>query len=313
MIDRDRVQALLQQVADSTHRTFPTQCSRLFTYLDEQLTATNPTFIRYQREREDKWKDWGAGLRVGHGSFAFPDPDDCPSLAWDLYRSLSEMDDNYQSFLLAMYHQRHLSENLDAFRADWSQFLQEAIHGVLEHERSVGDCDDREKDQKFGILDAPSLLEGDLALAPGRLGRAVIYMDLDRFKAANTELTERVVDDLILPPIHRALRDCATGNGWVYAEGGDEFTVLLPNVSRAMAIGFSHALRHVIKSLRFDGAAAAFMFSASVGVAHDNSESHNGDLPGRANAAKKVAKEQGRDCVVEWSAQGSEIVTSITF
>lgn len=55
----------------------------------------------------------------------------------------------------------------------------------------------REKHQKFEILDSPALLAADLSKPCGILGRAVLYIDLDDFKAINTQLTETVVDRLI--------------------------------------------------------------------------------------------------------------------
>jgi diguanylate cyclase (GGDEF)-like protein len=165
----------------------------------------------------------------------------------------------------------------------------------------------REKQQKFGILSAPTLLTSDLMRPSGVFGMALVYMDLDNFKRINTDLTESVVDEVVLPPLHRLLEAHAEHIGIAYAEGGDEFVVLLPNFSRHMAIAFAEGLRRNIVDLRFKGAAAAVHLSVSLGIAHVAPGEDATSLKKRANEAKKFAKEQGKNVVAAWSAGGPEL------
>jgi len=155
----------------------------------------------------------------------------------------------------------------------------------------------RIKDQKFRILDSPALLDADLEQPAGLLGRAVIYLDLDDFKALNTRLTEVVVDRMVLPELHRCLADCVQGIGNAYAEGGDEFTVLLPNASEEMATDVAKAIKNQIRSLRFEMEARDVRLRASFGVAHATVGEPERDLRKLANEAKRISKASGKDCI----------------
>jgi diguanylate cyclase (GGDEF)-like protein len=161
----------------------------------------------------------------------------------------------------------------------------------------------RPKDQKFEILESPALLAADLKQPCGTFGRAVIYLDLDEFKAINTVLTEVVVDRQVLPPIHRLLADCADGYGHAYAEGGDEFTISLQNTTEEIAFCFAEAVRERIAALQFDEAARLVRVTASVGVAHCSADSDGRPLHERANIAKRSAKLAGRNRVVLWKPE----------
>ena len=155
----------------------------------------------------------------------------------------------------------------------------------------------RVKDQKFRILDSPALLDEDLQRPAGRLGRAVIYLDLDDFKALNTRLSEVVVDRMVLPILHRCLAECVAGIGSAYAEGGDEFTVLLPNATEEMAAEVAEAIKNQIHALRFEMEARDVRLRASFGVAHATVGEPEIDLRRLANEAKRSSKAGGKDCI----------------
>ena len=169
----------------------------------------------------------------------------------------------------------------------------------------------REKQQKFGILDSPKLLAIDLANPCGVLGQAVLYLDLDDFKIINTQLTEVIVDRLILPPVHELLAKCVEGIGYAYAEGGDEFTILLPNASERMALEFAEAIRKQIVALRFAGLNDDIGLTVSIGVAYGSPEQDGQVLRERASFAKKRAKEDGKNRICPWvAALGTQIAAS---
>ncbi len=65
----------------------------------------------------------------------------------------------------------------------------------------------------------------------GRL-LALMYMDIDGFKRVNDSLGH-AVGDLLLQSISRRLVACVRGSDTVSRQGGDEFVVLLPELSRA--------------------------------------------------------------------------------
>jgi hypothetical protein len=59
---------------------------------------------------------------------------------------------------------------------------------LLEERGKIAPTAPRAKQDKFGILDAPQLFSTDIEEPIGPLGCAVIYLDLDNFKALNTSL-----------------------------------------------------------------------------------------------------------------------------
>jgi diguanylate cyclase (GGDEF)-like protein len=159
----------------------------------------------------------------------------------------------------------------------------------------------RALDQKFGILDGPQLLRPDLAAAHGRLGTALVYLDIDHFKQLNTRFTETLVDKTVLPQFQRLIVEAAKGHGHAYAECGDEVTVLLDNFCESMATAFALALPALIRTARFEVNGQPVTLTISAGVAAGGNPQ---DLPERANLAKQHAKENGRDCVSVWNAAG---------
>lgn len=159
----------------------------------------------------------------------------------------------------------------------------------------------REKQQKFGILDSPALLESDLTRAAGILGRALLYIDLDDFKSLNTRYSEVVVDRDILRVVHEALRQFTENIGFSYGEGGDEFVILLPNSTIEMGKAFGAEIGRRIQSLSFWGETNNVHISASIGIAHEPAGTDTKDLKEHANHAMRQAKREGKDRIHVWS------------
>jgi diguanylate cyclase (GGDEF)-like protein len=152
---------------------------------------------------------------------------------------------------------------------------------------------------QFRILDPSNQLDVDLEAPCGVLGRAVVFCDLDNFKALNTRFTETGVDRSILPRVHRLLADCAEGHARAYCVGGDEFAFLLSNASMGMVQAFAEEVRIEISKLQLE-MAKDVQLSASVGVAH-SAASKNSPLREHANIATRRAKDGGKNCVVMWT------------
>ncbi len=165
----------------------------------------------------------------------------------------------------------------------------------------------REKQQKFGILDSPTLLAGDLQQPSGVLGTSLIYLDIDDFKAVNTQLTEAVADELILPSVHQLLAKCVDPFGYAYGEGGDEFVIFLPNFSEAMATALAEDIRARIASAKFTSRATSLRLTASFGVAHANVGGDVSKLKHNANLATRFAKQHGKHVTAVWRATGCQL------
>jgi diguanylate cyclase (GGDEF)-like protein len=157
----------------------------------------------------------------------------------------------------------------------------------------------RAKHEKFAILDSPRLVAEDLQNAGGLFGTAVLYVDIDHFKALNTKHTERVIDRTVLPEFQKLVASCVERRGYAYAEGGDEVVILLPNTSIPIAAAFAEELRHQVEQHRFTIDEDTVRITLSLGVASSVTELPQ--LPDWANQAKKQAKDRGRNRTVATS------------
>lgn len=64
---------------------------------------------------------------------------------------------------------------------------------------------------------------------------AVLYLDLDRFKLVNDTLGHSI-GDLLLRDVAKRLSDCVPKSATVSRQGGDEFTIYLPNIKNEKAV-----------------------------------------------------------------------------
>lgn len=74
---------------------------------------------------------------------------------------------------------------------------------------------------------------------------SVLFLDLDRFKNINDSLGPRV-GDAVLIEVSKRLREAVRGQDTVSRQGGDEFTVLLPQVN---ADGAAHVAQKLLDQL----------------------------------------------------------------
>lgn len=151
----------------------------------------------------------------------------------------------------------------------------------------------RTKHEKFAVLDSPRYLLDDLRDSNGMFGAAVLYADIDHFKALNTAHTERVIDRTVLPQFQRLIAAAVERRGYAYAEGGDEVVMALPNTSISIAAAFAEELRQEIERHRFTIDNGNVGITLSIGVAC--STSALSQLPDWANEAKQQAKRLGRN------------------
>ena len=143
------------------------------------------------------------------------------------------------------------------------------------------------------------LLDDRLRLAVARLRRsgaqlAVLYIDLDRFKAVNDSLGH-AAGDALLKDVAGRLRGGVRASDTVARLGGDEFVVLLEDIKER-----AHALRVADKiledcrrPLRLEG--RDVVATASIGIAFAEVDLDAAGLLKRADAALYDAKAAGRD------------------
>ena len=155
----------------------------------------------------------------------------------------------------------------------------------------------RQKEQKFGILDAPRMVDMDLARGFGPLGAALIYLDIDNFKEQNAQFAETVVDKTLLPDFQRLIALALGTLGYAYREGGDEIILYLPNASVEMGVATALAMRQAIEEHVFAVQEEEVKLTASFGVAGARDAAEADQLRLSANQAKAHAKKCGRNRV----------------
>lgn len=140
----------------------------------------------------------------------------------------------------------------------------------------------------------------DDAIAAGE-SLAVVFLDLDRFKAVNDELGHAAGDELLIAAATR-LRAAVGPDDVVGRLGGDEFLVVLRNVSgRGAAFDMAERLA-LVMAREVVLEAGVVDLRASVGVAVVDDEVHTADeLVARADAAMYESKRRGVGRAVPFS------------
>jgi diguanylate cyclase (GGDEF)-like protein/PAS domain S-box-containing protein len=123
----------------------------------------------------------------------------------------------------------------------------------------------------------------------------LLYVDLDRFKLVNDTLGHAMGDDLLVDAARR-LNSSVRASDTVGRLGGDEFTVIVPGIDKA--IEAEVVARKILKTFErpFDLGGDEVLVTASVGIAvfpHDADAAET--LLRNADSAMYRAKEGGRD------------------
>jgi diguanylate cyclase (GGDEF)-like protein len=124
---------------------------------------------------------------------------------------------------------------------------------------------------------------------------AVMFLDLDRFKVINDTLGH-TLGDLLLKLVAQRLRDSLRSGDTVARWGGDEFTILLPEVTSQEQI--KQVAQKILTSLTnaFEIKGHELYISASLGIALFNDNSPDAEtLIQHADAALYHAKDAGRN------------------
>ncbi len=146
----------------------------------------------------------------------------------------------------------------------------------------------------------------EVALAHAkRLGESigVLLMDVDHFKSLNDRFGHKA-GDLVLEALGRLLRATSRQMDIACRYGGEEFVLLMPGATLAMALQRAESWRAAFAAQRLDDSGAVLQATLSVGVAGFPDHGHSVDeLLRAADTALYLAKRAGRNCV---KAPGSE-------
>jgi diguanylate cyclase (GGDEF)-like protein len=159
----------------------------------------------------------------------------------------------------------------------------------------------RQYDEKFHILQAPQLFLPDLAYFRAKCEDretplAIAFVDIDDFKSKfNTPHGETKVDRNVLPRFMQAMEAHAFHHGYAYRQGGDEYLILLPSLSRPLAVAFLDELRCKLADLAYPDVAEKTTASIGLCIVDSDCPLTDRELLDRANLAKQFAKENGKN------------------
>lgn len=153
-------------------------------------------------------------------------------------------------------------------------------------------------DSLTGLANRRHFDEG-LAIAVARAQRharplALLYLDIDRFKAINDSLGHQV-GDAVIREFAQRLQRCLRQEDLVARLGGDEFVVLLEDIADAQAVAAT--ARKIVEVMRnpFVLGAHTLAVSTSIGAAFAPTPRDPATLTALADRALYAAKARGRD------------------
>ncbi len=163
----------------------------------------------------------------------------------------------------------------------------------------------RQHDEKFHVLQAPNLFLPDLAYFRAKCEDretpvALAFLDIDDFKKFNTAHTETKIDRNMLPRFMQALEAHVFHHGFAYRQGGDEYLILLPSLSKPLAIAFLDELRQKLADLRYPEIEGGATVSIGLCIVDSDCVLTDRELLDRASYAKKYAKEHGKNCIASY-------------
>lgn len=139
------------------------------------------------------------------------------------------------------------------------------------------------------------------------LKAAVMYIDLDRFKGVNDTLGHETGDQLLVAVSNR-LKNCLRNTDLIARQGGDEFTVLLPNlISKVDAANVAEKILNALSD-PFLINEQELAVSGSIGIAifpEDGKDSVT--LMKNADAAMYRVKEEGKNGYQLYTPEMNEI------
>jgi diguanylate cyclase (GGDEF)-like protein len=189
---------------------------------------------------------------------------------------------------------------LEAFAVSTALAIENALHRQQAEESGHRFRERALRDWLTGVGNRALLLErlDELVTRSAPTLSALVFVDLDGFKEVN-DRQGHLAGDRVLKSIADRIRAVARAGDTVVRWGGDEFLVLLEDVTHDAAVAVAHRIREAASEpVLYHG--QELQVSASVGLAYRRPEdpSPADDLLRRADAAMYQAKAAGRDRVV---------------
>ena len=126
---------------------------------------------------------------------------------------------------------------------------------------------------------------------------SIAIIDLDHFKRINDRFGHPVGDE-VLQSFAIAVGANIRSIDRLGRYGGEEFLLVLPQVSKDQAAAAVNRLRKIVADLNWTAISDGLMVSMSAGVAQVHANEAPGEILARADAALYRAKDAGRNCVM---------------
>ena len=186
---------------------------------------------------------------------------------------------------------------LEAFAVSTAVAIESAVHRMRAEESKDHFRERALRDWLTGLGNRALLLERleRLDATPDDRLSALVFVDLDGFKAVNDRQGHHA-GDRVLKSVADRIRAVSRTGDTVVRWGGDEFVVLLEDVTEAEVLAVAERVCEAVSEpVLYRG--LELQVSASVGVAYrrPGDEAQVEDLVRRADAAMYAAKAAGRD------------------
>ena len=143
-------------------------------------------------------------------------------------------------------------------------------------------------------------LEGEFERASRyEIEMALIMVDLDHFKKIN-DTYGHPSGDMVLSEIGGILKKHVRRNDIACRYGGEEFAVILSNVSRENIYAAYDRFREMVSEHLFEYESNQFHITVSIGIAFSNNAESANDLLSQADQALYQAKDTGRNKTVTY-------------
>ena len=228
--------------------------------------------------------------------------------------ALSELYEEYRSLLHQIDRITRISDRYQTVSRDQKEALTGRYNKQLRQLEKIARISDRyqsmmrdlnealkdasTKDALTGIGNRRMLMESlksETARAE-RLERplTIVLIDVDRFKSVNDAYGHEAGDKVLVriaTAIRNGVRDYDLCGRW----GGEEFMVIMPEVTAAEGAAVVERMRQAIVDIEMMAADDALQISASFGIAERRLGEHISDTINRADVALFDAKRNGRN------------------
>lgn len=167
---------------------------------------------------------------------------------------------------------------------------------------------ERQYDEKFHLLQAPSLFLADLNYFRAKCGVrglpfAIAFIDIDKFKDFNTTVGHTNVNRNVLPVFMAAVEAQIFGHGYAYRMSGDEYALMMPNADSELAMVFLKSLRRRVEALTYLGTDRKITLSVGLCIADRDCFLTDEELLQRGEKAMAFAKDKGRNRIAGYTGK----------